>query len=134
MLIMFLFAGATFYVVPIESILGKLSVVQAGDTGTIPFEHIASSPNDVDDLCELFYPGGRADSEAGSGTVAYKSVGLGLVTRHLSGCSPSCCPADPALLQASAALLTALPAGRVGPNRAPVTVTAAHRAPAVPSG
>ena len=56
-----------FYVVPIESILGKLSVVQAGDTGTIPFEHIASSPSDVDDLCELFYPGGRADSEPGSG-------------------------------------------------------------------
>ena len=53
------------YVVPIESILGKLSVVQAGDTGTIPFEHIASTPEDVEDLCELFYPGGRADSAAG---------------------------------------------------------------------
>jgi hypothetical protein len=55
------------YVVPIESILGKLSVVQAGDTGTIPFEHIASTPEDVEDLCELFYPGGRADSASGSG-------------------------------------------------------------------
>jgi hypothetical protein len=46
-------------VVPVNSILGKLSLVQAGDTGTIPFEQTVRNQADSDALCEKYYPGGR---------------------------------------------------------------------------
>jgi len=46
-------------VVPVDSILGKLSLVQAGDTGTIPFEPTVRNQADSDALCEKYYPGGR---------------------------------------------------------------------------
>ena len=53
------------YVIPVDSILGKLSLVQAGDTGTIPFEPTARSQADSDALCDQYYPGGQADSAPG---------------------------------------------------------------------
>ena len=52
-------------VIPVESILGKLSLVQAGDTGTIPFETSASQA-EIEDLCEKYYPGGYADTSPGA--------------------------------------------------------------------
>jgi hypothetical protein len=55
------------YVIPLDSILGKLAVVQAGDTGTIPFETTARNMADLDALRDKYYPGGRADSALGSG-------------------------------------------------------------------
>ena len=55
------------YVVPVESILGKLSLVRVGDTGTIPFEPTATSQDDIDELSEQFYPGGIPDTSPGSG-------------------------------------------------------------------
>ncbi len=55
------------YVIPVDSILGKLSLVQAGDTGTIPFEPTVRNQIDSDALCEKYYPGGRADSAPGKG-------------------------------------------------------------------
>ena len=55
------------YVIPVESILGKLSLVQAGDTGTIPFELTARSQADIDGLRDQFYPGGIADTSPGAG-------------------------------------------------------------------
>ena len=55
------------YVIPVDSILGKLSLVQAGDTGTIPFEPTRRNQADSDALCEKYYPGGRADSAPGKG-------------------------------------------------------------------
>jgi hypothetical protein len=54
------------YVIPVDSILGKLSLVQAGDTGTIPFEATARNQADRDALRDKFYPGGRSDSAPGS--------------------------------------------------------------------
>ena len=53
--------------VPVDSILGKLSLVQAGDTGTIPFEPTARNQADSDTICDKYYPGGRADSALCSG-------------------------------------------------------------------
>jgi hypothetical protein len=55
------------YVVPVQSILGKLSLVQAGDTGTIPFEPTARDQDELDALRDQYYPGGRADSAPASG-------------------------------------------------------------------
>ena len=55
------------YVIPVESILGKLSLVQAGDTGTIPFEPTARRQADIDDLRDQYYPGGIADTSRGKG-------------------------------------------------------------------
>ena len=54
-------------VIPVESILGKLSLVQAGDTGTIPFETSARNQAEIEDLCEKYYPGGYADTSPGEG-------------------------------------------------------------------
>lgn len=55
------------HVIPVESILGKLSLVQAGDTGTIPFETSARSQAEIEDLCDKYYPGGYADTLPGEG-------------------------------------------------------------------
>ena len=55
------------HVVPVEHILGKLSLVQAGDTGTIPFEDLARNQADHDEFRDEYYPGGRADSAPGRG-------------------------------------------------------------------
>ena len=55
------------HVVPVENILGKLSLAQAGDTGTIPFEDLARNQADHDEFRDEYYPGGRADSAPGSG-------------------------------------------------------------------
>jgi hypothetical protein len=55
------------YVVPVDSILAKLLLVQAGDTGTIPFEPTVRNQADSDALCEKYYPGGLADSAPGKG-------------------------------------------------------------------
>ena len=41
--------------------------MQAGDTGTIPFEPTSKSQADVDALSEKYYPGAAADTEPGSG-------------------------------------------------------------------
>ena len=54
-------------VIPVESILGKLSLVQAGDTGTIPFETSAGSQAEIEALCDKYYPGGYADTSPGEG-------------------------------------------------------------------
>jgi hypothetical protein len=64
-------------VIPVDSILGKLSLVQAGDTGTIPFESTVRNKRDSDALCEKYYPGGRADSAPGKAT----EPGYGIRTR-----------------------------------------------------
>ena len=55
------------HVIPVESILGKLSLVQAGDTGTIPFEPTASCQGEIDALTDRYYPGGLSDSRPGGG-------------------------------------------------------------------
>ena len=46
------------YVMPISSILGKLPLVRAGDTGTIPY-HMRGRPKS--------FPGGKADTAPGKG-------------------------------------------------------------------
>ncbi len=60
---------ALLHAVPVEHILGKLSLVQAGDTGTIPFEdlRLAQNQEDHDEFRDEYYPGGRADSAPGRG-------------------------------------------------------------------
>jgi hypothetical protein len=55
------------HVIPVESILGKLSLVQAGDTGTIPMETSARSQAEIEDLRDKYYPGGYADTSPGEG-------------------------------------------------------------------
>lgn len=55
------------YVVPIQSILGKLPLVPVGDTGTIPFEPSARTRAEREALAEEFYPGAFCDSAKGSG-------------------------------------------------------------------
>ena len=35
------------YVVPVKSVLGRLPIVLAGDTGTIPFKYRAGLPTEV---------------------------------------------------------------------------------------
>jgi hypothetical protein len=55
------------HVIPVESILGKLSLVQAGDTGTIPAETSARSQAEIEDLREKYYPGAYADTSPGEG-------------------------------------------------------------------
>jgi len=55
------------YVIPVESILGKLSVVQAGDTGTIPMETRAGSQAEIEALRDKYYPGAYADTLPGKG-------------------------------------------------------------------
>ena len=45
------------HVIPVESILGKLSLVQAGDTGTITFEPTASCQGEINALIDQYYPG-----------------------------------------------------------------------------
>ncbi len=55
------------HVVPVEHILGKLSLVQAGDTGTIPIEDLARNQEDHDEFRDKYYPGCRADSVPGRG-------------------------------------------------------------------
>ncbi len=62
-----IFQEPLVYVVPVESILGKLSLVQCGDTGTIPFESTAKSQDDIEALSARYYPGGIADSSPGKG-------------------------------------------------------------------
>ena len=47
------------YVIPMTSLLGKLSVVQAGNTGTIPYSMRGRAAE-----C---YPGGKCDSSEGKG-------------------------------------------------------------------
>jgi hypothetical protein len=42
-------------------------LVQAGDTGTIPFEDLARNQADHDEFRDEYYPGGRADSAPGRG-------------------------------------------------------------------
>ena len=76
------------YVIPVDSILEKLSLVQAGDTGTIPFETIARNQADRDALCDKFYPGGRSDQFGSwnwrrNQAVAYERVDHGLVSGHI---------------------------------------------------
>ncbi len=41
--------------------------MQAGDTGTIPFEPTSKSQADVDALSDKYYPGSAVDTEPGSG-------------------------------------------------------------------
>ena len=53
--------------IPVDSIVGKLSMVQAGDTGTIPFEPTARNQADSETLRDKYYPGGQADSAPGEG-------------------------------------------------------------------
>ena len=55
------------YVVPIQSILGKLPLVPVGDTGTIPFEPSARTRAEREALAEEFYQGAYCDSAKGSG-------------------------------------------------------------------
>ena len=55
------------YVVPIQSILGKLPLVPVGDTGTIPFEASARNKAQRDALSEEHYPGAFCDSAPGKG-------------------------------------------------------------------
>jgi DNA/RNA endonuclease YhcR with UshA esterase domain len=55
------------HVIPVESTLGKLSLVQAGDTGTIPMETSARSQAEIEDLRDKYYPGGYADTSPGEG-------------------------------------------------------------------
>ena len=55
------------YVVPIQSILGKLPLVPVGNTGTIPFEPSACTRAEREALAEEFYPGAYCDSAKGSG-------------------------------------------------------------------
>ena len=55
------------YVVPIQSILGKLPLVPVGDTGTIPFEASARTKAQRDALSERHYPGAFCDSAPGKG-------------------------------------------------------------------
>ena len=55
------------YVVPIQSILGKLPLVPVGDTGTIPFEASARNKAQRDELSERHYPGAFCDSAPGKG-------------------------------------------------------------------
>ena len=55
------------HVIPVESILGKLSLVQAGDTGTIPMETSARSQAEIEDLRDKYDPGGYADTSPGEG-------------------------------------------------------------------
>ncbi len=55
------------HVVPFEHILGMLSLVQAGDTGTIPIEDLARNQVDHDEFRDEYYPGGLADSVPGRG-------------------------------------------------------------------
>ena len=45
------------YVIPIQSILGKLPLVPVGDTGTIPFEPSARTRAERESLAEEFYEG-----------------------------------------------------------------------------
>jgi hypothetical protein len=47
------------YVIPMTSLLGKLSLVQAGNTGTIPYS--------MRGRAEECYPGGKCDSSEGKG-------------------------------------------------------------------
>ncbi len=51
-----------------EYILGNISVVQAGDTGTILMETSASSQAEImiEDLRDKFYQGGYSDTSPGS--------------------------------------------------------------------
>jgi hypothetical protein len=72
----------------LDSILGKLSLVQAGDTRTIPFEPTVRNQADSDTLHDKYYPGGRADSALGSGD----GTRLWHMTcvAHLSPSSPRC--------------------------------------------
>ena len=44
------------YVIPMESVLGKLSLFPAGITGTIPFESTASNWAECEALVERYYP------------------------------------------------------------------------------
>ena len=46
------------YVIPMTSLLGKLSVVRAGNTGTIPYSMRGRAAE---------YPGGKRDSSEGKG-------------------------------------------------------------------
>ncbi len=55
------------YVIPVESILGKHSLVQAGDTGTIPMEKSARTQAEIEALRDKYYSGGYADSSQGEG-------------------------------------------------------------------
>ena len=55
------------YVIPVESILGKLCLVLSEDTGTIPMETSARSQAEIDDLRDKYYPGGYADTLQGEG-------------------------------------------------------------------
>ncbi len=50
--------------IPVDSILGKLLLVQAlaGDTGTIPFEQTVGNQVDSNTLRDKYYPGGRAET------------------------------------------------------------------------
>ena len=44
------------YVIPVECIPGNLSLVQAGDTGTIPMETRARSQAEIEDLRDKYSP------------------------------------------------------------------------------
>ncbi len=55
------------YVIQVKSTLGKLSVVQAGDTGTILMETRAVSQAEIEALRDKYYPGAYADTLPGKG-------------------------------------------------------------------
>ena len=55
------------YVIPFDYILAKLSLVQAGGTGTIPMETSVRSQAEIEDLRDMYYQGGHADTSPGEG-------------------------------------------------------------------
>ncbi len=75
-----------FYVIPVTSILGKLSLVQTGDTGTIPFDPTSKSQADFDALSDKYYPG---DTEPGSGNDCRLWHTNRLVSGHVSSTGSS---------------------------------------------
>ena len=63
----FLLQNPVLFVIPMKSLLGRLPLFPAGDTGTIPFKSIASNLAEHEALAERTYPGAFCDKEQGSG-------------------------------------------------------------------
>ena len=74
------------YVVPISSILGKLPVVRAGDTGTIPHKYCTATRS-----CAHRYNAqlARADSRPGAGDGFCEWLGTRLVAGYVNHVSVS---------------------------------------------
>ena len=74
-------------VIPMESVLGRLSLFPVGNTGTIPFESTASNPAEHEALAEFTTPVLSVIRRRALATVADCGISMCLPSHGLATCS-----------------------------------------------